>query len=79
MRNLACTVGTGDKFRQVMACHGSPDGAEEPCIGYVAVEGYSNLNVRLMRLDWRAIDEATAELDLWPSFAEMLTAYEEAS
>jgi hypothetical protein len=78
MRNLACTVGPGDAFRRVMACHGSEEGAEEPCIGYLAVEGYSNLNARLMQVNWLAIDEAIAEMDLWPSFGEMLAAYEEA-
>ena len=83
MRALANTVGDGDDFRPVMACHYSPCGAETPCIGYVHVEGYSNLNVRLMiirgELDLRAIDEACEPLDLWPSFDEMLDAYEEAS
>jgi hypothetical protein len=79
MRNLACTVGPGDDFRRIMACHGSPEGEEELCIGYAVVEGYSNLNVRLMRLDWHALDDAAAELELWSSFGEMLAAYEEGS
>jgi hypothetical protein len=78
MRNLACTVGPGDAFRKVMACHGSDEGKEEPCIGYLAVEGYSNLNARLMQVDWHAIDLACADIDFWPSFEEMLAAYEEA-
>ena len=78
MRNLACTVGPGDDFRKVMACHGSEEGKEEPCIGYLAVEGYHNLNARLMMVDWNSIDLACAEIDFWPSFEEMLKAYEEA-
>ena len=78
MRNLACTVGEGDEFRKVMACHGSKMMGEEPCIGYLAVEGYHNLNARLLMPDWHAIDAATADIEMWPSFAEMLAAYEEA-
>ena len=80
MRGLSNTVGRGDAFRPIMACHGSARGAEEPCIGYVAVEGWSNLSVRMAaihgRVDIKAIDETCADLELWPSFAEMLEAYE---
>lgn len=80
MRGLAKTVGRGDDFRNIMACHYSECGAETPCIGYVYVEGYSNLNVRILamdrRVDFPAIDAECAELDLWPSFHEMLAAYE---
>lgn len=82
MRGLACTVGEDDWFRRIMACHYSPVGEERACVGYLAVEGYSNLNVRmevLRGLDLPAIWEACAELELWPSFAEMLAAYEEAA
>jgi hypothetical protein len=65
-----------------MACHYSACGDERACIGYVAQEGYRNLNVRLMvhrgELNMRAIDDACAELDLWPSFEQMLRAYERA-
>lgn len=75
-RNLRCTVGDGDRFRQVMACHHSEEGDERPCIGYVAVEGYSNLNVRMMALrgtlDLRAIADGAETLDLYDSFDEML-------
>lgn len=42
------TVGPGDAFRQVMACHSSTDKKMIPCKGYLAREGYSNLNVRLL-------------------------------
>jgi len=82
MRRLTSTVGRGDAFRRIMACHGSACGGETPCIGYVHVEGYTNLGVRLMvmrgELDIEAIDRACAGLDLWDSFDEMLQAYEEA-
>lgn len=83
MRGLASTVGEGDDFRVIFACHYSTCGADAPCIGYVAVEGYSNLTVRVMAirgaLDLQAIWKACEPLDLWPSFHEMLTAYEEAA
>jgi hypothetical protein len=82
MRGLSNTVGEGDGFRTVMACHYSQCGAESACIGYVHVEGYSNLNVRIMvakgELDILSIDRECADLDLWDSFHEMLAAYEEA-
>ncbi len=81
MQNLACTVGEGDAFRVVMACHYSPEGDEYPCIGYVAVEGWSNLAVRLGVIQGRipegALDAADRH-DMWPSFAAMLAAYEAA-
>lgn len=82
MRGLSSCVGRGDDFRKVMACHGSACGAETPCVGYLAQEGWSNLNVRMMAVDGRidllAIADACDGLDLWPSFDEMLAAYEEA-
>lgn len=57
-------------------------GKETPCIGYVAVEGYRNINVRLMaiqgEIDFMAIDAACQPIDLWPSFQDMLEAYEDA-
>jgi hypothetical protein len=80
MRALAACVGEGDDFRKVMACHHSPCGEQTACVGYVAVEGISNLNVRIMAamgdVDYRAIVDACEGLDLWPSFASMLAAYE---
>ena len=83
MRGLRNTVGHGDGFRPVMACHYSDEGGEVPCVGYVAVEGYSNINVRLLasqgRVPLRAIVDACEGLDLWESFGEMLDAYEEAA
>jgi Family of unknown function (DUF6283) len=47
---LRRTVGRGDDFRQVMACHNSTDKKMIPCKGYLAQEGYSNLNVRLLAI-----------------------------
>jgi hypothetical protein len=83
MQNLTCTVGAGDAFRPIMACHGSPEGGERPCVGYLARHGYSNLAVRWSaaegRVDLPAIADACADLDLWPDFHTMLTAYEAAN
>lgn len=82
MRRLRGTVGREDGFRTIMACHHSKPGAETPCIGYVAVEGWRNLNVRILamqgRLDIAAIQAAAESLDLWESFEDMLAAYEDA-
>lgn len=49
---LESTVGDGDDFRSVMACHYSPEGDDQiACKGYLARHGWSNLNVRLLLLD----------------------------
>jgi hypothetical protein len=45
---LLGTVGRGDDFRPIMACHHSTDTKMVPCKGYLAQEGWSNLNVRLL-------------------------------
>jgi hypothetical protein len=86
MRGLSCTVSPRgrreDAFRVIMACHGSPEGGEDFCRGYLAREGWSNLSVRMhvfrgdLNLD--AVDRACAGIDLWDNFYEMLDAYEEA-
>ncbi len=82
MRRLRNTVGREDGFRPIMACHHSPVGGERPCVGYLAVEGWRNLAVRVMairgEIDPAAIDAATKDLDLWESFEAMLAAYERA-
>ena len=66
-----------------VACHYSEEGEEEPCIGYVAQEGWSNLSIRMMvirgDLDMAAIMDACADLELWPDFDTMLEDYEEAA
>lgn len=80
MRNLSNTVGNGDAFRPIMACHYSPVGKESACKGYIAREGYSNINVRMLaskgKIPIREITTACERLDLWPSFGPMLKAYE---
>ena len=82
MQGLENTVGHGDAFRPIMACHYSEDGEEVPCLGYVAQEGWTNLALRMMairgKLDIGAVMDACAHLDLWPDFHSMLEAYEEA-
>ena len=41
------TVGDGDGFRTIMACHHSAEDAPISCRGYLAQVGWSNLNVRM--------------------------------
>lgn len=81
-RELESTVGEGDAFRPIMACHRSRDGGDHVCIGYVVVEGYSNLAVRMAaitgRLPLGEIVDACEDLELHQSFDEMLDALEEA-
>lgn len=83
MRRLSNTVGEGDAFRPIMACHYSPCGGEHVCNGYAAIEGYSNLNVRMLAsrgvIPLKAIWDACEGLDLWPSFKKMLAAYVKAA
>jgi hypothetical protein len=66
---LLGTVGRGDAFRPVMACHNSSEKRMIACKGYVAQEGYSNLNVRLLAIKGHipspaAIADACYELGL---------------
>lgn len=46
--DLLHCVGDGDAFRPVMACHWTDEDRPISCKGYLAREGWSNLNVRLM-------------------------------
>ena len=46
--DLMNTVGKGDAFRPIMACHNSSDSHPWACKGYLAQVGWSNLNVRLL-------------------------------
>lgn len=82
MRNLACTVGDGDGFRPIMACHGSTEGNDRPCAGYLYRHGMSNLNVRVLAMrgsiDLAVNAEDCADLDLFDTFDEMLDASETA-
>lgn len=41
-------MGEGDGFRPIMACHHSTDESMHACKGYLAQEGWSNLNVRIL-------------------------------
>lgn len=45
---LMKTVGDGDAFRSIMACHGSTDDNMVACKGYLARAGWSNITVRLL-------------------------------
>jgi hypothetical protein len=42
------SAGQGDGFRPIMACHGSPETKPHACKGYLAREGWANLNVRVL-------------------------------
>lgn len=59
---LLRTVGQGDAFRPIMACHHSREGKPTACKGYLARHGWSNLNVRLL-LSQGAIEHPDAVLD----------------
>lgn len=82
MRDLVNTVGDTDDFRPIMACHGSAEGTDHPCVGYLARHGYTNLFVRMLSMrgaiDMPTIDGADWDDDLFPDFHSMLAAYEEA-
>lgn len=82
MRKLSNTVGEGDAFRPIMACHYSPVGQEQACVGYIAVEGMSNISVRLFacrgEIPLRKIEDDCAGIEMWESFDAMLAAYERA-
>lgn len=79
-RNLSNTVGRGDAFRPIMACHGSEEDEEYPCVGYLIVEGYSNLAVRMAAIEGRiplnTIVERNEGLELHEDFESMLGALE---
>ncbi len=85
--DLACallnTVGQGDAFRPIMACHGSGE-TMVACKGYLAREGWNNLNVRVMLAKSQienpndvieACDEHGVELEL--DYPAVLTKLEE--
>jgi hypothetical protein len=56
------SMGNGDGFRPIMACHNSTDTKMHACKGYLAREGWSNLNVRLL-LAKGHIENPTAVLE----------------
>lgn len=59
---LLNTVGRDDGFRPLMACHNSTDKKMIACKGYLAREGWRNINVRLL-LSKRQIENPAAVLD----------------
>lgn len=42
------SLGEGDAFRPIMGCHHSKENNDYACKGYLAREGWSNLNVRIL-------------------------------
>lgn len=72
-QHLRETVGDGsDAFRTIMACHGSNEGKDRPCGGYLAVVGYTNLAVRVAYIDGQYGPPVTDGVDLVDSFDTML-------
>jgi hypothetical protein len=59
---LMNTVGPDDAMRPIMACHGSTDDEPRACRGYLAREGWRNINVRLLLIK-RQIDNPSAVAD----------------
>lgn len=74
---LAGTCGDEDDWRPIMACHGSDDGAETPCVGYLARYGWRNIACRMEvahgRMPGSALDDPPAEWDLHETFDEMIS------
>lgn len=58
----------------IFACHKSPKGREEACAGFLAVEGASNLAVRLAVAQQRLSGEALRPGEGWPP---LFASYEE--
>ena len=58
----------------LFACHKSPEGREEACAGFLAVEGGGNLAVRLAVAQGRLPAEALTPGTGWPPLFE---SYEE--
>lgn len=82
-RRLVSTVGDDDWFRPIMACHGSTEGKDTPCVGYLYVEGYRNLAVRMQAIDGCEVSRGALANEppegLYESFGEMLEAMEAAA
>lgn len=77
--NLQNTVGEGDDFRPIMACHHSSEHDNYACNGYLAIEGDSNINVRMEVACGRMHPPAlvyeacqAAGIELHASYAEMM-------
>jgi len=77
--NLLNTVGREDGFRKIMACHGSTDDNMRACNGYLAREGWRNLNVRVLLAQGQiacpsdVIDACEAHgIDLEPDYKTVL-------
>lgn len=50
----------------LFACHKTPDGRETACAGWLAVEGWNNVPVRMAVLDGRLDPAALVPDDDWP-------------
>lgn len=72
-RNLTCTTGPEDGFYRIMACHGSKEGADFPCQGYLASDdSRRNLNVRLGMVNGFIQPADVGEVECWRTVDEMI-------
>ena len=60
----------------MFACHLAPDGAEQACAGWLAVEGHGHVGVRFAvatgRIPADALAPGVGWPDLWESYGEMV-------
>jgi Family of unknown function (DUF6283) len=54
------SLGQGDAFRSIMACHHSKENNDYACKGYLAREGWSNLNVRILLANGKMLNPSAA-------------------
>lgn len=73
---LLATIGRGDALRPIMACHNSTDSKMIPCKGYLAQEGYRNLNVRLLVIKGKVPNPAACSKACEDEGIELETNYE---
>lgn len=72
---LRNTVGDGDDFRPLFACHKTADGQETACVGYLIVEGWTNIVVRLAAARGRVnLDALEASGPLYENYEAMAEA-----
>ena len=84
MRKLSNTVpprgSEQDGFYGLMSCHHSREGKDFVCAGYLFVEGYNNINARMLmsrlNLDAEKFYRNCDQLELYSSFYAMLDDYE---
>lgn len=68
-QNVQARLGT-----PIFACHKSPEGGEFACAGWLAVEGHSNIGIRVHVVFGTLPAEALKPADGWP---DLYSSYEE--